>query len=282
VAASAGGKEGIFGRMRSGNVLFALLIFAETGRVSPRFRNLQCCGLLVTLLTMSKWDYGQKRVFARLCTCAVVVGAVLCTNWIGNAQEPAVDDFATLKQEFSASLEKKLAPQVERYIRKLAELKQQCAEKRDFALAGRISVEYREAVDQWYEITGQKRGVIELKLLTAKVAGGVRFDKETEALIGWGKPESKVECGLPPGIQAGAYTITVRYTLDGKPADVVFGDGHYLLNRKFVTSNGVEKKQVFMALLLSNDAERLSIECSGKEARGLRVHSVKLEQLKAR
>lgn len=263
MSASVGGKEGIWGGLTSGNVCI--------------FRNLQAGCRLITLVMM--YRLGEKWNMRRLAWPSLCL-VVMCIHAL--AQEGDDASFKAVKEKFAAEREKKLAPQVARYIRKLAEIEARCAEQRDYALAAKVQAEYRKAVDQWYKLSGEKRGTIRLKPGDAKLAGGVTFDKKSGLLQGWGKAGAKAVWTLPPGIQAGAYSIAVEYSCKGKAIEIVFSDGHYLLPRKFTDSEGEIKNQSFTALLLKADGENFSIECAENSEVELQVKAVKLQQLKAR
>ena len=190
---------------------------------------------------------------------AVVALGVVCTVV---AQESG-GDFAALRQNFERERSSLLAPQLDRYIRKLAQLERVSVGQRNYALAAEIRAELDSAVGQWCEVMDARRDEIELKIADATVSDGA--EALTDGAIGWGRKGGRVWWALPPGILAGAYAIVVECDVVGRPVEVVFDGGRHHLRRKLpVAKEGPDQQMEFRALVLEANATRFTVTLRGQ------------------
>ena len=168
----------------------------------------------------------------------------------------AAEQIEKLQAGFTAERNRRIAPQLDRYVRKLAELEAMASQRRNYVLAGRIRREYLTSTAQWHEATGTERGIINLIASTG---------------FTW---------RLPPGVERGAYSIALEYQLTGEPTGIVFNGGNFRLSRTLEASDGEVRACVFRPLLLDDNAASFSIEVQDDAAQ-LIIKAVTLEKLES-
>jgi hypothetical protein len=237
------------------------------------FGNLQRLWFLPTFVEMVSEVCRHIRFAAQVHVC---VGMVVAAGF--GQEEPA--ELATVKRAFAADRARVLAPQLDRYARRLAELEKQGAEIRDYALTGEIEAAYSTGVKEWYKLTGIEQGSYQFLARDASLAGGVALSGEG-AITGWGKSGTRAQWTVPPGVEAGAYEVSVDYVSGEGAVGIRFIGGRYQLHRGLQATAGERKNQTFTALVLDADPAGFSIAVDGgKGVDDLAIRAVEVKKIK--
>lgn len=217
----------------------------------------------------------------------VIAGGLACvcaSCWLPEAlaQEEQAG-LQALKREFEAQRAARLAPQLEAFVRKLAELERASVERRDYALAGRIQDALESAASDWSHATGVSREVLELEAEDAELAGGVRRnagDSDDGGLAGWDSGKGSATWRLPPGVRGGAYAVTIEYRVGGPPvAAVLRGDRFRLRSELAPSADGSLQTQECKPLLLTANAATFSVALEHPVPPSAVVRKVRLTKL---
>lgn len=191
-------------------------------RLLVRFGNLYSAG---TMTFFEKNPVWRVQVAAAMLSLCVPVRA------------DEMDTFLEWQQKYQNFLKENGRPLYESYQKKLLELERSAAASRNYALSAKIKTErLNSAKDLGWPalespaspssetVTLEEDGSFTLEVNRAELGGGVSFNAETAALIGWTSDKAFARWKLPSGLRTGGYEVELIYSCGA--AD---GGGRFIL-----------------------------------------------------